>query len=266
MELANILFPKVTLTMNDMEERYPKRNLPQGAFVTRIGPSPTGFVHLGNLYNAIIAERLAHQTGGVFYLRIEDTDSKREVEGAVSTIIDAMAYFDVNFDEGAVSDGDNGNYGPYRQRQRAEIYHVFAKWLVEQGKAYPCFLTEDEVQKIRDEQFENKENPGIYGKYALKNRSLTLDEVKIKISNGEKWVLRYKGEENNDRIVVDDAIHGKLEMPRNYQDFVILKSDGIPTYHFAHVIDDHLMRSTHVIRGEEWISSLPIHIELFKDF
>ena len=266
MELANILFPKVTLTMNDMEERYPKRNLPQDAFVTRIGPSPTGFVHLGNLYNAIIAERLAHQTGGVFYLRIEDTDSKREVEGAVSTIIDAMAYFDVNFDEGAVSDGDNGNYGPYRQRQRAEIYHVFAKWLVEQGKAYPCFLTEDEVQKIRDEQFENKENPGIYGKYALKNRSLTLDEVKIKISNGEKWVLRYKGEENNDRIVVDDAIHGKLEMPRNYQDFVILKSDGIPTYHFAHVIDDHLMRSTHVIRGEEWISSLPIHIELFKDF
>ncbi|MCH5333776.1 MAG: glutamate--tRNA ligase, partial [Agathobacter sp.] len=243
-----------------------ERDLPQGANVTRIGPSPTGFVHLGNLYNAIIAERLAHQSGGVFYLRIEDTDNKREVPGAVSTIINAMAYFGVNFDEGAVAGGDNGAYGPYRQRQRKDIYQTFAKWLVLQDKAYPCFLSEEEISLIRDRQNEKKEDIGIYGKYAEKNRNLSIDEIKEKIDNGEKWVLRFKGSMNSDYIAVDDAIRGRLEMPRNFHDFILLKSDGIPTYHFAHVVDDHLMRSTHVIRGEEWIPSLPIHIELFREF
>lgn len=265
-ELADLLFPHIVTTREDMEKRFPERDLPQGANVTRIGPSPTGFVHLGNLYNAIIAERLAHQSDGVFYLRIEDTDNKREVPGAVSTIIDAMAYFGVNFDEGAVVEGDNGSYGPYRQRQRKDIYQTFAKWLVQQDKAYPCFLSEEEVALIRDEQNKNKEDIGIYGKYAERNRNLGIDEIKEKIDNGETWVLRFKGSLNSDYIAVDDAIRGRLEMPRNFHDFIILKSDGIPTYHFAHVVDDHLMRSTHVIRGEEWIPSLPIHIELFHEF
>ncbi len=265
-ELANLLFPNIVTTREEMEQRFPERRMEQGANVTRIGPSPTGFVHLGNLYNAIIGERLAHQSDGIFYLRIEDTDDKREVPGAVSTIINAMTYFGVNFDEGATAEGDNGSYGPYRQRQRKDIYQTFAKWLVRQGKAYPCFLSEEEISAIREEQNEKKEDIGIYGKYADKNRNLTFDEIKEKIESGQKWVLRYKGCINSDYIAVEDAIRGRLEMPRNFHDFIILKSDGIPTYHFAHVVDDHLMRSTHVIRGEEWIPSLPIHIELFKEF
>lgn len=265
-KLAKLLFPDVTLTPEDMEKQFPQRDLPENACVTRIGPSPTGFVHLGNLYNALIGERVAHQSGGVFYLRIEDTDNKREVEGAVETLINAMRYFGVDFDEGAVSDGDNGSYGPYRQRQRREIYHVFAKWLVEQGLAYPCFLTAEEIDIIREQQTANKENPGIYGKYTEKSRSLTIEQIEANMAAGMEWVLRYKGAETDEYISVEDAIRGKLEMPRNNMDFVLLKSDGIPTYHFAHVVDDHLMRSTHIIRGEEWISSLPMHIELFNVF
>ncbi|MDE5582312.1 MAG: glutamate--tRNA ligase [Ruminococcus sp.] len=262
--LSETLFPDITATPEDIEKRFPKRNLPAGACVTRIGPSPTGFVHLGNLYNAVIAERLAHQSGGVFYLRIEDTDNKREVEGAVETVINSMAYFGVHFDEGATTDGDSGDYAPYRQRQRKEIYQVFAKYLVQHGKAYPCFLTAEEIDEIREQQTASKENPGIYGKYAEKSRGLTIEQIKGNIKQGLPWVLRYRGEETNEYISVDDAVRGKLEMPRNNMDFVLLKSDGIPTYHFAHVIDDHFMRSTHVIRGEEWISSLPMHVELFN--
>lgn len=261
--LANLLFPGVTAVPEDMEKRFPQRELPEGACVTRIGPSPTGFVHLGNLYNALIGERLAHQSGGVFYLRIEDTDNKREVEGAVETVINAMSYFGVNFDEGAVSGGDNGSYGPYRQRQREEIYHVFAKHLVQRGLAYPCFLTAEEIDAIREKQTANKENPGIYGEYAA-CRDLTIEQISENISAGKEWVLRYRGVQTDEYISVDDAVRGKLEMPRNNMDFVLLKSDGIPTYHFAHVVDDHLMRSTHVIRGEEWLSSLPMHVELFN--
>lgn len=261
--LANLLFPDVTDNPDDMEKRFPERNLPERACVTRIGPSPTGFVHLGNLYNALIGERLAHQSGGVFYLRIEDTDNKREVEGAVETVINAMSYFGVNFDEGAVSGGDNGSYGPYRQRQRKEIYHVFANHLVQRGLAYPCFLTAEEIDVIREKQTANKENLGIYGEYAA-CRDLTIEQIKENISAGREWVLRYRGVQTDEYIAVEDAVRGKLEMPRNNMDFVLLKSDGIPTYHFAHVVDDHLMRSTHVIRGEEWISSLPMHVELFN--
>lgn len=261
--LADLLFPDVAEKPEDMEARFPERELPEGACVTRIGPSPTGFVHLGNLYNALIGERLAHQSGGVFYLRIEDTDSKREVEGAVETVINAMNYFGVNFDEGAVSGGDNGSYGPYRQRQREGIYHVFAKHLVQRGLAYPCFLTAEQIEAIREKQTANKENPGIYGEYAA-CRDLTLQQVEENIKAGREWVLRYRGVQTDEYISVEDAVRGKLEMPRNNMDFVLLKSDGIPTYHFAHVVDDHLMRSTHVIRGEEWISSLPMHVELFN--
>lgn len=261
--LADLLFPDVAEKPEDMEARFPERELPEGACVTRIGPSPTGFVHLGNLYNALIGERLAHQSGGVFYLRIEDTDSKREVEGAVETVINAMNYFGVNFDEGAVSGGDNGSYGPYRQRQREGIYHVFAKHLVQRGLAYPCFLTAEQIEAIREKQTANKENPGIYGEYAA-CRELTIQQVEENISAGKEWVLRYRGVQTDEYISVEDAVRGKLEMPRNNMDFVLLKSDGIPTYHFAHVVDDHLMRSTHVIRGEEWISSLPMHVELFN--
>lgn len=262
-KLANMLFPDVKLCPDDMELRFPQRQLSSESCVTRIGPSPTGFVHLGNLYNAIIAERLAHQSNGVFYLRIEDTDNKREVEGAVDVVINSMAYFNVHFDEGAVSDGDNGNYGPYRQRQRKDIYHVFAKHLVQRGLAYPCFLTAEEIEAIREKQTAKKENPGIYGKYA-KFRECGIDEVQKMISDGKEWVLRYRGTETDDYIAVEDAIRGKIEMPRNNMDFVLLKSDGIPTYHFAHVVDDHLMHSTHIIRGEEWLSSLPMHVELFN--
>lgn len=261
--LADVLFPDIKEIPEDIVKRFPERDLPAGACVTRIGPSPTGFVHLGNLYNAIIAERLAHQSDGVFYLRIEDTDNKREVEGAVETLINAMNYFGVNFDEGATSDGDNGAYAPYRQRQRKNIYQVFAKELVKQGKAYPCFLTAEELDEIREQQTANKENPGIYGKYAEKSRNLTIEQIKENISQNMPWVLRYKGVETDEYITVNDAVRGKLEMPRNNMDFVLLKSDGIPTYHFAHVIDDHFMHSTHVIRGEEWLSSLPMHVELF---
>ncbi len=261
--LADILFPDVTASPEDMEQKFPPRSLPEGACVTRIGPSPTGFVHLGNLYNALIGERLAHQSNGVFYLRIEDTDNKREVEGAVETVINAMNYFGVNFDEGAVSNGDNGSYGPYRQRQRKDIYHVFAKHLVQRGLAYPCFLTAEEIDALREQQTAVKENPGIYGKYA-KYRDTSIEEVQQLIASGKEWVLRYRGTETDEYISVNDAIRGKVEMPRNNMDFVLLKSDGIPTYHFAHVVDDHLMRSTHVIRGEEWLSSLPMHVELFN--
>ena len=263
-KLGELLFPDTTLTREDMERRFPERRLPPGACVTRIGPSPTGFVHLGNLYNAIIGERLAHQSGGVFFLRIEDTDNKREVDGAVQLVIDSMAHFGVRFDEGATSDGDAGNYGPYRQRQRKEIYHVFAKWLVQNGFAYPCFLTAEELDAIREEQTARKETTGFYGQYAERSRGLTLDQIQKNLNEGKPWVLRYRGVMTEESITVEDAIRGRLVMPRNDMDFVLLKSDGIPTYHFAHVIDDHLMRSTHIIRGEEWLPSLPMHVELFR--
>ncbi len=263
-KLAELLFPDVNGTPEMLEKRFPERKLPAGAVVTRIGPSPTGFVHLGNLYNAVIGERLAHQSEGIFYLRIEDTDEKRKVDGAVETLISAMQYFGVQFDEGATADGDNGNYAPYRQRQRKEIYHIIAKFLVQQGKAYPCFLTAEEIDAIREEQTKQQENPGIYGKYAEANRNLTLEEIQQKISSGLPWVLRYRAELSDETITVQDAVRGKISMPKNIMDFVLLKSDGIPTYHFAHVVDDHFMRSTHVIRGEEWISSLPMHVELFN--
>ena len=266
--LADLLFPNIDKSPDDYEKIYPKRNLPEGAKVTRLGPSPTGFIHLGNLYGAFVDERLAHQSGGVFYLRIEDTDDKRFVDGAVKIIIDSLRFFGINFDEGAGLNGDKGAYGDYTQSRRGDIYAAFAKKLVREGKAYPCFLTEDEIAEIRSKQELAKQNPGIYGEFAA-HRKLSLEDVEANIKAGKPYVLRLKSDGNPDpekarRIKVEDAIRGTLEMPENFQDVVILKTTGIPTYHFAHVVDDHLMRTTHVVRGAEWLPSLPIHVELFE--
>lgn len=264
--LAQLLFPDVDKDIEYYEKLYPKRNLKEGARVTRLGPSPTGFVHLGNLYGALVDERMAHQTDGVFFLRIEDTDNKREVEGAVDILINSMNYFNVRFDEGATADGERGDYGPYRQRQRREIYRAFAKHLTEKGLCYPCFCTEEENEKRRALQEKNKENPGYYGKWAV-CRNLSLEEIEEKISRGESYVLRFKAPEGTKRTIeVKDEIRGVLKMPENEMNFVVLKSDGIPTYHFAHVVDDHLMRTTHVVRGEEWLATLPYHAQLFEAF
>ncbi len=269
-KLAELLFPQITKTTDEIEASYPDRELPAGAKVTRLGPSPTGFIHLGNLYGAFVDERLAHQSGGVFYLRIEDTDDKRYVEGAVETIINSLKFFDINFDEGAGRGGDTGVYGPYTQSQRGQIYQCFAKKLVAEGKAYPCFMSEEEIAEIRAGQEAAKANPGIYGDYA-KSRNLTLAEVEANLAEGKPYVIRLRSGGNPDqsgenvrKVQVEDAIRGTLEMPENFQDVVILKATGIPTYHFAHVVDDHLMRTTHVVRGAEWLPSLPIHVELFE--
>lgn len=260
--LSALLFPDVTRSIADYEAQYPPRVLPAGAVVTRIAPSPTGFVHLGNLYNAI-GERLAHQSGGVFYLRIEDTDQKREVEGAVEAVIDAMNFYGIRFDEGATVEGETGSYGPYRQRQRRALYQTVAKALTERGLAYPCFCTEEELASMREQQQENKENLGYYGKYAVW-RDRSIEDIKAAMDSGAPWVLRFRSEGSLSNIItVADGIRGELRMPENDTDFVLLKSDGIPTYHFAHVCDDHFMRTTHVIRDESWLATLPIHVQLF---
>ena len=262
-QLAQLLFPHIRQTVADLEIQFPPRNLPKGAKVTRIGPSPTGFIHLGNLYNALIGERLAHQSEGVFFLRIEDTDAKREVSGAVETILAMMGFFGVEFDEGATAEGDRGAYGPYRQRQRKDIYQTVAKYLVEMGRAYPCFCTEEAVAAVREQQIAAKLNFGYYGEYAT-CRNLSYDEVEANLAAGKPFVLRFRSVGDSERFVtVYDGIRGNLEVQENYQDFVLLKSDGIPTYHFAHVVDDHLMRTTHVVRGEEWLATLPMHVQVF---
>lgn len=263
-KLANLLFPHITKTPQEYETLFPARDLPQGAKVTRLGPSPTGFIHLGNLYGAFADERLAHQSGGTFFLRIEDTDDKREVEGAVDAIIDSLAYFGVSFDEGATHTGETGAYGPYHQSNRGELYQCFAKELTKKGFAYPCFLSEEEIGKIREEQESQKLNPGIYGKWAS-HRALSLEEIVARIEKGEEFVLRFKSQgDPSKHFQVEDAIRGTLSMPENEMDIVLLKKTGIPTYHFAHVVDDHFMRTTHVVRGEEWLASLPIHVALFQ--
>lgn len=263
-KLAELLFPHIDKTPEEYEIKYPKRDLPEGAKVTRLGPSPTGFIHLGNLYGAFVDERLAHQSGGTFFLRIEDTDDKREVEGAVEAVISSLNYFGVQFDEGVTVDGETGAYGPYYQSRRAELYQCFAKWLTRQGMAYPCFCTEEEIQAVREQQEAQKENPGYYGKWA-KCRDLSYEEVEKRLAQGTPFVLRFRSNGNEERnFEIEDGIRGTLSMPENVQDVVLLKQNGIPTYHFAHVVDDHFMRTTHVVRGEEWLSSLPIHVALFQ--
>jgi len=275
-ELSELIYPSLTHTPEEYEAMYPPRDLSEGAMVTRLGPSPTGFIHLGNLYGAFVDERLAHQSGGVFFLRIEDTDDKRYVENAVETIIGSLDFFGIRFDEGVTADGDIGEYGDYTQSHRGEIYRTFAKRLLQQGLAYPCFLSEDEITAIREKQEASKIAPGIYAgwsKYRDWDKDEAIEaEVVSRIKAGEPFVIRLKSNgvpnasaEETARHTVIDGIRGELSVPDNFLDVVIIKQTGIPTYHFAHVVDDHLMRTTHVVRGEEWLPSLPIHVELFED-
>ena len=262
--LADLLFPDVHETPEDVEQRFPPRQLPEGAVVTRMAPSPTGFVHLGNLVQGLTSERMAHQSGGVLFLRVEDTDAKREVPGAVEVLIKTLKHYGISFDEGATMEGDNGIYGPYRQRQRADIYHVYAKKLVSEGKAYPCFCTEEELTAMRETQEANKENTGYYGKYAIW-RDRSLEDIQAQLDAGNPWVLRFRSTGSiENQFKFDDLVKGKLTITENDIDHVLLKSDGIPTYHFAHAVDDHLMRTTHVVRGDEWLPTLPFHIQLFQ--
>ena len=262
--LADLLFPDVHETPEAVEQRFPPRQLPEGAVVTRMAPSPTGFVHLGNLVQGLTSERMAHQSGGVLFLRVEDTDAKREVPGAVEVLIKTLKHYGISFDEGATMEGDNGIYGPYRQRQRADIYHVYAKKLVSEGKAYPCFCTEEELTAMRETQEANKENTGYYGKYAIW-RDRSLEDIRAQLDAGNPWVLRFRSTGSiENQFKFDDLVKGKLTITENDIDHVLLKSDGIPTYHFAHAVDDHLMRTTHVVRGDEWLPTLPFHIQLFQ--
>ena len=262
--LAELLFPNVTDTPEMLEDRFPVRNCPEGAVITRMAPSPTGFVHLGNLVQGLTSERMAHQSGGVLFLRVEDTDAKREVPGAVEVLINTLKHYGIAFDEGATIDGDSGNYGPYRQRQRAGIYHVYAKKLVSQGMAYPCFCTEEELSAMREKQEAAKETTGYYGAYAMW-RDRSMEDIQAQLAAGNPWVLRFRSEGSiENQFKFDDLVKGKLTITENNVDHVLLKSDGIPTYHFAHAVDDHLMRTTHVVRGDEWLPTLPFHIQLFK--
>ena len=262
--LANLLYPNVTDTPESLEQKYPLRQLPEGAIVTRMAPSPTGFVHLGNLVQGLTAERMAHQSGGVLFLRVEDTDAKREVPGAVEVLLNTLKHYGIEFDEGAIIDGDNGSYGPYRQRQRAAIYHVYAKKLVSEGMAYPCFCTEDELSQMREKQEANKENTGYYGSYAIW-RDRSIEDIQAQLDAAKPWVLRFRSTGSiENQFKFEDLVKGNLTITENNIDHVLLKSDGIPTYHFAHAVDDHLMRTTHVVRGDEWLPTLPFHLQLFK--
>ena len=266
-ELANLIFPNITKTVEDYEKMYPERNLPEGAKVTRYAPSPTGFIHIGALLSSFTGDMIARQSNGVFYLRIEDTDTERTIENGINVIIEGLKEFGVDFDEGPLSDGTfKGNYGPYVQSQRKEIYHAFIKHLIIEGKAYPCFCTKEENDAIREHQTAGKKRIGYYGKYA-KCRNIPTSEAIERIKNGDKYIIRLKSPGCFDRrIVIDDLIKGRIEMPENDIDIPIMKGDGLPTYHFAHLVDDHLMRTTHITRGDEWIPSLPIHIQLFQMF
>ena len=262
--LAQKLFPDIDKTPDFWEEKYPKRDLKEGARVTRFAPSPTGFLHFGNLFTCLVSYKTAKSTDGVFYVRVEDTDQKRKVEGAIEVMLKGLSVYGIVPDEGVVAeDNEVGDYAPYYQSARKEIYQTYAKSLVEQGLAYPCFMTPEELEDIRAQQ-ENESIKGIWGKWA-KHRDLSFNEICERIENGEPWTLRLKSPGDIEKkCFFDDMIKGKIEMPENVQDVVILKSDGIPTYHFAHAIDDHLMRTTHVVRGDEWISSAPIHLQLFR--
>ena len=263
-KLAGLLFPDVDKTPEDMEKMFPERNLKEGARVTRLAPSPTGFLHFGNLFAGTVAYKTAKSTDGIFFVRVEDTDQKRKIEGAVEVMLSGLATYGVIPDEGVMTDGsEKGDYGPYTQSKRKDIYHVYAKYLVENGLAYPCFCSSEELEEIRNRQ-ENDDIKGYWGEYA-KCRSLTYEEIEKNISEGKTWTLRLKspGDVNN-KCYFDDMIRGKIEMQENVIDVVLLKTDGIPTYHFAHAVDDHLMRTTHVTRGDEWIASVPLHLQLFR--
>ena len=262
--LAELIFPNIHTTIEDLEKRYSKRDLPEGAIVDRFAPSPTGFLHSGSLFTAMICDKFAKQTNGVFMLRLEDTDSKREVAGSGEELLSQLSIFGIVPTEGYYGTYEKGSYGPYKQSDRSEIYNTVIKELIKRGDAYPCFVSEEELDEIRKKQEANKENPGYYGKYAICS-FYTAKEAIERIERGDKYIIRFrsKGDHNN-KIKVHDLIKGDLELSENDQHIVILKKDGLPTYHFAHLCDDHFMRTTHVTRGEEWLSSLPIHIELFE--
>ena len=264
-ELANLIFPDAK-DISYYEEKYPERNLPEGAIVTRFAPSPTGYVHIGGLYQSLVAIMAAKKTKGVFFLRVEDTDQKRKVENGITDIVNSLKVFDMAPDEGMISETEwIGEYGPYIQSERKEIYQAYAKYMIEQGKAYPCFCAPEDDEKRTKAQLDAKIRPGYYGAWA-KCRNLTLEEMAEKIKNGDPYIVRFKSNGREDRkIQVSDGIKGKVTFPENDLDIVIIKSDGLPTYHFAHMVDDHLMRTTHVIRSDEWLSSVPLHVQLFKE-
>ena len=264
-DLADLIFPNAK-EISYYEEKYPERDLPEGAVVTRYAPSPTGVVHIGGIYQSLVAIMEAKKTDGVFFLRIEDTDQKREIENAISDIVNSLIDFEMKPDEGMLNEEESfGNYGPYKQSQRKEIYEAYAKYLIEQGKAYPCFCSPEDGEAIRQKQEEAKIRPGYYGIWA-KCRNITVEEAINRINNGEDYVIRFKSPGREDRkIKHKDVIKGNVEFPENDQDVVIIKGDGLPTYHFAHAVDDHLMRTTHVIRGDEWLASVPLHLQLFQE-
>lgn len=263
-DLANLIFSDVNETVEDLEKRFPKRNLSENALVTRFAPSPTGFLHTGSLFTSLIAYKLAKDSNGVFYIRLEDTDTKREIEGSGEDLLKQLKAFNIIPMEGYLGDHEVGSYGPYKQSERASIYRVVIKHLIEMGRAYPCFCTSEDLDALRKDQEAKKLTPGYYGEFA-KCRNISVDEAYERIKNGEHYVIRFKSNGNHEnKIKVHDLIRGDLELSENDQDIVILKSDGLPTYHFAHAVDDHFMRTNCVTRGEEWLSSLPIHIELFN--
>ena len=266
-DLANLIFPNINKTIEDYELMYPERNLPEGAIVSRFAPSPTGFVHMGSLLASFISSKAAKDTNGVFYLRIEDTDQKREVENGIEGIVTDLSNFKIKIDEGALSKEESiGNYGPYIQSQRKEIYHTFIKYLIEKGLAYPCFCSEEHLDETRKMQEATKSRLGYYGRYAV-CRNIRTEDAYNRIKNGEKFIIRLKSPGDFEKkVVINDLVKGKIEFPENDLDIVIMKSDGLPTYHFAHLVDDHLMRTTHITRGDEWVSSLPIHVQLFQVF
>jgi len=266
LKLANLLFPEPLPTPEELEAKFPPRNLPEGTMVTRLAPSPTGFMHIGTVYAALLNHKLARQTKGVFFLRQEDTDKKREVEGAVELVVESLAEFGVIADEGLTLSGEKGDYGPYTQSQREKFYHAFAKQMLAEGKAYACFCTSEELEAISQKQSQMKLKPGYYKDWAVW-RNKPMEEVEKALAEGKKstMVIRFRNEGNSiKRNKVEDLIKGKLELPEDDSDIVLIKSDGLPTYHFAHLVDDHLMRTTHVIRGDEWFASLPLHLQLFK--
>ena len=264
-DLANLIFPNVK-EVKYYEEKYPRRNLKEGAIVTRFAPSPTGFMHIGGLYQALVARKVASQTEGVFYLRIEDTDQKREVENGIIGIVNSLEDFGLNIDEGMITETEEkGDYGPYKQSLRGDIYRAYAKYMIELGKAYPCFCTPEELEQMRKKQEDAKIRPGYYGVWA-KCRNLSIDEMAEKIKAGVPYIIRFKSPGREDRkIKHHDVIKGNVDFPENDQDIVIIKADGLPTYHFAHIVDDHLMGTTHVIRSDEWLSSVPLHLQLFHE-
>jgi len=263
-ELANLIFPDVKLSVEDLEKMYPKRDLPEGAMVTRFAPSPTGFLHTGSLFTSLIAWKLAKQSNGVFYIRLEDTDTKREIQGSGESLLKELAKFNIINDEGYYGTHEEGGYGPYKQSEREGIYRIVIKEMIEKDLAYPCFCSSEDLSKLREEQEQNKIIPGYYGEYAA-CRYLSPEEAIQRIVNDEPYIIRFKSQGNhNNKEHFSDLIRGELDLAQNDQDIVILKSDGLPTYHFAHLVDDHFMHSTHITRGEEWLSSAPIHIELFR--